>query len=104
MNVRSVSSISSNYLQDSRAWIIFPKEVEYYTSTDGKKFKPAGKVSNEVAADNYDVQLKRFDLQLPRSVNARYIKIVAKNFGKLPAWHQGVGGDAYIFIDEIEVK
>jgi hypothetical protein len=37
-------------------------------------------------------------------VQARYIKIKATNFGKLPEWHQGFGGDAYIFVDEIEVK
>jgi hypothetical protein len=48
--------------------------------------------------------LKKFELHLPKTVNARYIKIAAKNFGKLPEWHLGAGGDAYIFIDEIEVK
>ena len=35
---------------------------------------------------------------------ARYVKIIAKNFGKLPEWHQGFGGDAFIFIDEIMIK
>ena len=36
----------------------------------------------------------------------RYVKIVAKNFGKLPEWHQGYpyNGDAYIFISEIEIQ
>ena len=29
---------------------------------------------------------------------------IAKNFGKLPEWHQGFGGDAFIFIDEITIK
>ena len=35
---------------------------------------------------------------------AKYIKVKAYNFGKLPEWHQGFGGDAFIFIDEITVK
>ena len=35
---------------------------------------------------------------------ARLVKVVAKNFGKLPEWHQGFGGDAFIFVDEIVVK
>jgi predicted alpha-1,2-mannosidase len=99
-----VTSISSNYLQDTRAWIVFPTEMEYFTSVDGKKFVSAGKILNPVAASDYQVQLKKFELHLPKTVNARYVKIVAKNFGKLPEWHQGAGGDAYIFIDEIEVK
>jgi hypothetical protein len=36
--------------------------------------------------------------------NTKYIKIKAYNYGKLPQWHQGFGGDAFIFIDEITVK
>jgi hypothetical protein len=36
-------------------------------------------------------------------VLARYVKVKAKNFGKLPRWHLGAGGEAFIFIDEITV-
>jgi outer membrane protein OmpA-like peptidoglycan-associated protein len=35
---------------------------------------------------------------------ARYVKVIAYNYGKLPEWHQGAGGDAFIFIDEIEIN
>jgi hypothetical protein len=101
---QKIKYISSNYLQDTRSWIVFPATVEYFTSTDGIKFTSIGKISNSVAAENYDVQLKKFEIDLPKSVNARYVKVIAKNFGKLPAWHMGAGGDAFIFTDEIEVK
>ena len=37
------------------------------------------------------------------SQSARYIRIRAVNFGKIPAWHPGSGGDAWIFVDEIIV-
>jgi len=30
--------------------------------------------------------------------------VLAKNYGALPKDHLGFGGDAFIFIDEIEVK
>ena len=33
----------------------------------------------------------------------RYIRIKAKNYGTLPKWHQGAGGEAFIFVDEISV-
>ena len=38
--------------------------------------------------------------------SARYVKIVAKNFGDLPNWHPGAGyeGKAWLFVDEIEIK
>jgi len=36
--------------------------------------------------------------------NARYVKVIARQFGKLPAWHLGAGGSSHIFLDEIGVK
>ncbi len=101
---KPVSSFSSNYLQDTRSWIVFPNEVEYFISADGKNFKSVGKVTNDVKADNYDTQLKKFDLSADKPQTAKFVKVVAKNFGKLPEWHAGAGGDAFIFIDEINVK
>ena len=34
----------------------------------------------------------------------RYIKVVAKNVGVCPPWHNGAGGEAWVFADEIIVK
>jgi predicted alpha-1,2-mannosidase len=102
--LKTVRIISSNYLQDTRAWIIFPTEIEYFTSSDGKTFKSLTKISNPVPASDLNTQLKKFEYHSPAPINARYVKIRAKNYGKLPEWHQGAGGEAYIFIDEIEVK
>jgi hypothetical protein len=100
---RAIESITSGYLQDTRAWIIFPKKVEYFISEDGKNFKPFGSLENGIAADDYSVQVRAFTANNPVKVNARYIKVKAVNFGKLPDWHLGKGGDAYIFVDEVEV-
>jgi predicted alpha-1,2-mannosidase len=101
---KNISAISSNYLQDTRSWILFPTELEYFVSTDGKKFTSVTKMLNPVAASDYETQLKKFDYHLQKPVKARYVKIIAKNFGKLPEWHLGAGGKAFIFIDEIEIK
>ena len=60
--------------------------------------------ANSVQANDYEVQLKKFDFKFEKPTKARYVKVVAKNFGKLPDWHLGAGGDAFIFIDEIEIK
>ena len=37
-------------------------------------------------------------------VNAKYVRIKAIQYGKLPAWHLGAGGDTHIFVDEINIK
>ena len=39
-----------------------------------------------------------------RSPNARYVRVRAESYGKLPAWHPGAGGDSWIFVDEIIVE
>lgn len=101
---QTVTTVSSTYLQDSRAWILMPVRVEYSFSTDGITFSAPLQVVNTVEAKDYKVQLNDFVKTLPAPVQARYVKVKAVNYGALPAWHQGVGGDAFIFIDEIDVK
>lgn len=102
-STRKISSITSNYLQDTRSWILMPTKVDYYISEDNVTFKKVGTIENTVDPKEYETVIKPFELKL-KSQKARYVKVVATNFGKLPAWHQGFGGDAFIFVDEIEVK
>jgi hypothetical protein len=91
-------------MQDTRSWIIFPTQVSYWGSTDGITYQYLGDVKNSIAADNYEILIK--DFELPVSQTIKFIKVVAKNYGTLPAWHQGYGdgGDAILFVDEISVK
>ncbi|WP_370895552.1 GH92 family glycosyl hydrolase [Chryseobacterium gossypii] len=100
---QDITKLSSTYLQDSRAWILMPKKVEYYASMNGKDFILLKTVDNAVDPKDETVQIKEFAADiLPTQV--RYIKVKAFYFGKLPEWHQGAGGEAYIFIDEISAK
>lgn len=97
------TQISSDYLQDSRSWILYPTKVEYYASGNGKDFILLKTENIEVNPLDYTIETKSIVSEvLP--TEARYIKVKAYNYGKLPKGHQGVGGDAYIFIDEINVK
>ena len=61
-----------------------------------------GTVTNSIKADDYNLQLHKFE-QLGNKTKARFVKIVAYNAGKLPEWHEGNGGESFIFIDEIEL-
>jgi hypothetical protein len=101
---KEISEISSSYLQDSRSWILLPKEVEYFVSNDGINFTSVAKVGHDLDWKTDEKILKKLTSQLPQKVNARYVKVVARNYGALPEGHLGFGGDAFIFVDEIEVK
>ena len=98
---RRITRIAAGFLQDSRAWILMPQWVEYYTSTDGKKFVKQGQMKH--AVDPKDPKVQIFEFPLDLRADARYVRVVAKNFGVLPDWHQGAGGEAHLFVDEVTV-
>jgi predicted alpha-1,2-mannosidase len=101
---KNIQEISANFLQDTRAWIVMPKEVSFYVSDDNVSFQKVATIANTIQANDYEVQTKKLTEKL--NTSGRYVKVIAKNFGKLPEWHQGFpfDGEAFIFIDEIEVK
>jgi hypothetical protein len=92
-----------------------PTDVEFYYSIDGKNWTSMGNDVPTVKPDDYTVQRWESGVRLGQSDNqpepmfialpvlAQYVKVKAKNFGKLPDWHMGAGGEAFIFIDEISV-
>ncbi len=101
--IKTIQTISANFLQDSRSWILMPAKVEYATSEDGIHFTFLKTIANTVDPHIGDTVIKDF----PASVNpvkARFVKVKATNFGTLPQWHQGSGGQAFIFIDEIRIE
>jgi predicted alpha-1,2-mannosidase len=100
---QTVNSVSINLLQDTRSWIIFPKGIEVYVSKNNKEFTLARKINNVIDAADYTVQIQKLEAS-NLNLTAQYIKIVARNYGTLPEWHEGKGDGAFIFIDEIEIK
>lgn len=100
---RKVSEIHIGFLQDTRAWIIMPKLLVVETSMDGKKFDTLYKGGEFIPIKNLEPQILRFDLPI-NPTETRYLRFTAEQYGKMPEWHEGVGGNSHIFIDEIDVK
>ncbi len=101
---KDITEISARFLQDQRSWILMPTKVEYYISDDNINFTYFGSINNTLDPKIEENTILNFTSTETKSKKARYVKVVAKNFGKLPEWHQGFGGDAFIFVDEIIVK
>jgi predicted alpha-1,2-mannosidase len=111
----SIFQVNASFLQDTRSWILLPKDVEFWYSLDGKTWTSMGNDAPTLKPDDYTVQRWDSRVRLGESDNqpepmfiaspvlARYVKVKAKNYGKLPEWHMGAGGEAFIFIDEISV-
>ena len=101
---KNVSNFSATFLQDSRSWILMPTKVDYYSSSDNVHFTLIGTVENNLDPKYNENKIQNFEYKSLKEINAKYIKVKAYNFGKLPEWNQGFGGDAFIFIDEITIK
>jgi predicted alpha-1,2-mannosidase len=103
MRETKIGSVIVDCLQDTRAWIIFPSRIEIFVSDDNITFTALEPITNTVPANDYTVQTKKFEKKFNPG-NARYVRIIAHNFGTLPEWHDGRGDGAFIFVDEIEIK
>lgn len=105
-NAKEVSNFSATFLQDQRSWIMMPTKVEYYSSSDNINFTLITSIANDVDPKKDENTIKDFHFTSSKPINARYVKVIAENFGKLPEWHLGFpfDGDAFIFIDEITIK
>lgn len=101
---QSVTSFSANCLQDSPSWILMPTKVDYYVSNDNINFTLVGAVENTIPAMETETKINDFYFKSQNPIPARYVKVIAHNYGKLPEGHQGFGGDAFIFIDEIAIN
>ena len=89
-------------MQDIRAWIFFPKKVSYFASNDGVNFTKIYESDSQMPDNDYEVKIQEFKNER-ENFKARYIKVVAKSYGKLPEWHLSAGYNSWIFIDEIEI-
>lgn len=112
-SVKSVSEVSARFLQDSRAWILCPRHFSVMTSTDGVKYTPwAQEVALKDDWQNNETRIDQVTIAhtdgkaVVKPIKARYVKVVADKYGKLPEGHLGYpyNGSGYIFMDEIQIR
>ena len=95
-----IKRLGGGFLQVARSWIWMPTRIEFETSADGVNFTKVADIKTDIAAEDMDSKIRDYT-QTISTVKARFVRVHAYNFGKIPSWHPGAGGDAYIFVDEI---
>ena len=101
-DVKTIESVSINFLEDQRSWIFLPTQVELAVGLDKKTEKFKTIELPEIRQSKLPSQ-KTVEFSLGKS-QQRYIHLKVKNFGDLPPWHLGYGGQAWLFADEITIK
>ena len=99
--MKKITTVGAGCLEEQRSWIFYPKGMEVFVSEDGNNYKPFNNVTiTSARTEGAHIQ----DLEVKGDANARYVKIVIKNYGKLPEWHLSAGEQAWLFVDEVWVK
>ncbi len=101
--VQKVNSIDVSFLQNVGSWIFYPVSIEYSVSSDGSNFSKVYGIQNDLNQSKIEPGIKDFSANI-EGVEARYVKVFAKNVGVCPPWHQGAGYKAWLFVDEITIK
>jgi hypothetical protein len=99
---QTVNEVSINFLEDQRSWIFLPTEVELAVGLD-EQTKTIDKIELPEITPRKESMQKTITFSLDGSLQ-RYIHLKAKNYGTLPPWHLGYGGEAWLFADEITIK
>lgn len=100
--VKTISFAGGHFLQDIGSWIWPPRSLQFSVSNDGISFTNAGTVP--LNYNERDEKAQLVQTGIPLSVTARFVKIKAINYGVIPAWHLGAGGNAHIFVSELIIK
>lgn len=100
---KELSRMSAGFYQYNNAWIFLPQEVEFWVSDNGRDFIKVGtvKAPHPPTYDGQFYKVMGIDLE---GVSGRYVKLVAKNIGHCPDWHDAAGSEAWLFIDEFIVQ
>jgi len=101
---KDIKSIKISFLQEYKAWIFLPFEVDFSVSTNGVTYTQVKKNFTEESADRQDEFIKTFEDNTAYK-NIRYVKVNARSIGLCPPKHPGEGGGkAWMFVDEITVE
>ncbi|HYC40291.1 MAG TPA: family 20 glycosylhydrolase [Chitinophagaceae bacterium] len=94
-----VTEVKVRVLSQVPSWIWRPQYVEVFGSMDGTNYSRLGMTDDlSVPAGNASLTV-----QMDQAVRARYVKLVVKNWGAIPAGNPGAGTPAWLFVDEIEI-
>jgi hypothetical protein len=103
----SISTVQLNFLENSSAWIVGPKSFQVrigHTETEviSEQASQTGILINPNAGNQMIPGIYTLKLSLDQKIAGRYLLVEVNNFGTLPKW-RGVDGNAWLFIDEIEI-
>ena len=97
-----ISSVDLGCFQYNLSWILMPKSIRLFSSDDGLNFEEFVKYDNTISPQKEGQFRHQYTFSC--SINTRYIRVLAENYGVLPDWHPAAGSQAWLFVDEIMIR
>ncbi|MEA1896358.1 MAG: sulfatase-like hydrolase/transferase [Bacteroidota bacterium] len=101
--ITTIKQIECRFLINQGSWIFGPEKVVLSVSTDGNNYKEIKPFDKDSRNQNDNFEIKKFKTDANNS-NVRFVKMLAKNIGTCPQWHESAGGKAWLFLDEIIIN
>lgn len=102
--ITPVNSINLGTLVHSDICVVAPKQIYVYTSPNATSFTLAGSVTLDDDTI-YNKKARILDIDLPVTpTEARYVKVVAVNPGRIPDGMAREGTATWMYFDNIDVK
>ncbi len=98
-SIQYISIVDVGLLNDENSWIYLPNKIEISTSIDGIEYILRGQANED--------EIKQFGKDILIHIEeskARFVKVKAFNYGKIPNGKPGEGNGAWLFVDEIGVE
>ncbi len=98
-----VSGVTIGALEDTGAWIFFPRGLAVWASADGKNWRKTAAVDYPETGEASSAHTRNFS-QSFEPVEARYVRVEVKSQLRNPAWHPNPGQPCWVFLDEVLVE
>ena len=101
---KAIGTVHINFYEYGNAWILPPKNISLFASDNGSDWEEIDRSEFEINRDGRQKSINEYTYK-PRGLKTmRYLKVLAKNAGPLPEWHEAAGSEAWLFVDEIIVR
>lgn len=101
-----LQDVEMNFAHVPEAWAFAPTEVMVCVSSDGTNYSAPFKAAIQYNSSSQEMetpQLQTVRVPVDRP-DVKYVKVVAKNLGRIPDWHKAKGLRPWLMVDEIHLN
>lgn len=101
----AITQIKINAFQYVNAWIINPAGFKVFASDNNEQWRELkmNPSAPQITQEQNDTRITQYTLDI-QDTETKFIRVMIKNAGKLPASHEAAGQDSWLFIDELMIN